>query len=110
MTYQEFNIEAWPTHIFRVGKISPVDLMAITATINFEKFETNKTLIAFCLENAEVKVGEKWVSVKSKGREVYQPLGIENNFDALNEIFLWMMENVIGKTFTKSSESTETTL
>ena len=107
MTLQEFKIESLPNQTFRVAKISPVDLMAITSTIDFEKFETNKTLITFCLENSEVLMGEKWLPVKTKGREVYQPMGIESNLIALNEIFVWMMENVIAKTFTKSSESTE---
>lgn len=103
MTNEEFKIES-RSETFRVAKISPVDLMAITSLIDFEKFETNKALIGFCLENVEVKVGEKWLPVKMKAREVYQPLGIENDFAALNEIFIWMMENVISKTFTKSSE------
>lgn len=109
MTMQEFKIDSLPDQTFRVGKISPVDLMAITQTIDFDKFETNRTLISFCLENTEVLMGEKWMPVKVKGRDVYQPLGIENNFIALNDIFIWMMENVISKTFMKSSESTETT-
>ena len=103
MTEQEFTINS-RKETFRVAKISPVDLMAITTLIDFEKFETNKTLITFCLENAEVKIGEKWLPVKTKGRELYQPMGIEIDFVALNEIFVWMMENVISKTFTKSSE------
>lgn len=109
MTYEQFKIESYPDHQFRVSKISPVDLMAITQTIDFEKYEANKTLINFCLENAEVLMGEKWMPVKTKGREVYQPIGIENNLMALNEIYLWMMENVIAKTFMKSSGSTEKT-
>ena len=103
MTEQEFKINS-RKESFRVGKISPVDLMAITTLIDFEKFEANKTLITFCLENTEVLVGEKWLPVKVKGREIYQPMGIESDFVALNEIFVWMMENVISKTFTKSSE------
>ena len=108
MTHEEFKIESMQ-NTFRVGKISPVDMMAITQTIDFEKFDTNKALITFCLENTEVKVGETWLPVKAKNREVYQPMGIDNNFLALNQIFLWMLENVITKTFTKSSESTENT-
>ena len=110
MTMQEFTIENLPNQTFRVAKISPVDLMAITTMIDFDKFETNKSLITFCLENTEVKMGNTWQPVKVKGRENYQPMGIENDFISLNQIFVWMMENVIAKTFTKSSESTETTL
>lgn len=109
MTYEEFTVESWPDKRFRVAKISPIDLMAITQSIDFEKFEANQTLIRFCLENSEVLVGEKWLPVKAKGRDVYQPMGIENDFLALNQIYLWMMENVIAKVFTRSSESTEKT-
>ena len=109
MTYDEFKINSLPEKLFRVAKISPVDLMAITQTIDFEKFDANRMLISFCLENTEVLMGEKWMPVKVKGRDVYQPMGIDSNLNALNEIFLWMMENVIAKSFTKSSESTEKT-
>ena len=109
MTYEQFEIESLPGQVFRVAKISPVDLMAITQTIDFDRFEANQALIRFCLENAEVLMGEKWLPVKTKGREVYQPMGIEGNIPALNDIFLWMMQNVIAKSFTKSSGSTEKT-
>ena len=109
MTHEEFRIESLPDQAFRVAKISPVDLMAITQTIDFDKFEANRTLINFCLESAEALMGETWMPVKTKGREVYQPMGIEGNIIALNEIFLWMMENVVAKAFTRSSGSTETT-
>lgn len=109
MTFDEFQIKSLKDKKFRVAKISPVDLMAITQTIDFEKYESNRVLISFCLENAEVLIGEKWLPVKVKGKDIYQPMGIEGNLDALNEIFLWMVENVISKSFTKSSESTEKT-
>lgn len=110
MTYEEFEIPSMPGKRFRVAKISPIDLMAITQTIDFEKFEANKALIKFCLENAETLMGERWMPVKAKDREAYQPMGIESDPIALNEIFVWMMENVIAKTFTRSSGSAETTL
>lgn len=105
MTFEQFEINSRKGATFRVAKISPVDLLAITQTIDFENFKATKTLINFCLENAEVKVGEKWLPVKVKDKDIYQPMGIENDFTALNEIFVWMLENVITKTFTKSSES-----
>lgn len=109
MVNQEFRIDSLPDREFRVGKISPVDLMAITQTIDFDKFEANQTLVRFCLESCEAKVGEKWMPVKAKGRDVYQPMGIESDLVALNEIFLWVMENVIAKAFTRSSGSTQRT-
>lgn len=106
MTLQEFNIEGYD-YTFRVAKISPTTLLAITSIINFDSFDANKTLYDFCYENLEVKVGEKWLPVKVKGKDIYQPMGIENNLEFLNKLFIWMMENVISKTFMKSSVSTE---
>ncbi len=107
MTFEQFEINSRKGTTFRVAKISPVDLMAITTMIDFENFKTNQTLIAFCLENTEVKVGEKWMPVKVKGKDIYQPIGIENDFVALNEIFIWMMEHVVTAVFQKSSELTD---
>lgn len=109
MTHEEFKIESMPDRLFRVAKISPVDLLAISQTINFDNFDANRALNAFCLENAETLVGEKWLPVKMKGRDVYQPVGIDANFVALSEIYYWMLQNVVAKAFTKSSGSTQQT-
>ena len=109
MTHREFEIEEMPGQKFRVAKISPVDLMAITQTIDLERFEANQALIRFCLESAEALVGEAWMPVKVKGRDVYQPMGIESDFLALNAVFMWMMQNVVYQVFTRSSGSTERT-
>lgn len=107
ITNKEFKIDSYEKSTFRVSKISPVDLVAISQSIDLDRFENNKTLINFCLESLEVEVGNTWLPVKTKNREVYQPMGIENNLIALNELYLWVLENVIFKTFTKSSESTD---
>ena len=106
MTGQEFKINSREEQ-FRVANISPVDMLAISTQVDFEKFEMTKTLIKFCLENVEVKMGEKWLPVKMKDREIYQPLNIKDDFIALNEIFTYMMSEVIAKVFMKSNESTE---
>ena len=108
MEQKEFKINSRKEQ-FRVGQISPVDLLAISTQIDFENFKMTKTLIQFCLESVEVKMGEKWIPVKTKDREIYYPKNIVNDLMAMNEIFTWMMENVIAVVFQKSSESTTTT-
>lgn len=108
MDQKEFKIKSREEQ-FRVGQISPVDLLAISTQIDFENFKMTKTLIQFCLENIEVKMGEKWIPVKTKDRELYYPKDIVNDFIAMNELFTWMMENVIAAVFQRSSESTTTT-
>ena len=106
MKEKEFKIES-RSEQFRVKKISPVDLMAISTQIDLENLSMTKTLIKFCLENVEVKVGEAWLPVKMTDKEIYQPKDIVDDMTALNEIFVYMMEEVIVKVFTKSSESKE---
>lgn len=108
MEQKEFKINSRQEE-FRVGQISPIDLLAISTQIDFENFQMTKTLIQFCLENVEVKMGEKWIPVKTKNKEIYWPKDIVNDFMAMNEIFVWMMENVITSVFLKSSESTNET-
>ena len=108
MEQKEFKLNSRQEQ-FRVAKISPIDILAISTQIDFENFKTTKTLMQFCIENVEVKIGEKWLPVKTKEREIYWPKDIENDFVALNEIFIYMMENVVTAVFPKSSESTEKT-
>lgn len=108
MEQKEFKINSREEQ-FRVGQISPIDLLAISTQIDFENFQMTKTLIQFCLENIEVKMGEKWIPVKTKNREIYYPKDIVTDLVSMNELFIWMMENVIAVVFQKSSESTTTT-
>lgn len=103
MDQKEFKLESRGEQ-FRVGKISPIDLLAISTQIDFESFKMTKTLMTFCIENVEVKMGEKWVPVKVKDKEIYSPRDIANDFVALNELFMWMMENVVTAVFPRSSE------
>lgn len=103
MDQKEFKLESREEQ-FRVGKISPIDLLAISTQIDFESFKMTKTLMTFCIENVEVKMGEKWVPVKVKDKEIYSPRDIANDFVALNELFMWMMENVVTAVFPRSSE------
>lgn len=105
---KEFKLES-REETFRVAKISPIDILAISTQVDFENFKMTKTLMTFCVENVEVKIGEKWLPVKTKDKEIYWPKDITKDFVALNEIFIYMMENVITAVFPKSSESTETT-
>lgn len=108
MEQTEFTLSS-RQETFRVAKISPIDLLAISTQIDFENFKMTKTLMQFCIENVEVKMGEKWLPVKVKDKEIYQPKDISNDLVALNEIFVYMMEKVVTAVFPKSSESIEKT-
>ena len=100
----EFTIESLPELEFRISKISPVDLLAITTQIDFEKFQQTKVLYQFALEHIDVKQGEKWFPVKLPNQEIYTPTTIEDNLSALNDLVAYFLNEVIAKTFTESSK------
>lgn len=106
MAQTEFEISSLPGTKFRVGKISPTSLLAITTQIDFDKFKQTEVLFTFALEHLEClpdATTNNWVPVKVAGRDIYMPLGIEENLTALNELITWFLENIIAKNFTKSS-------
>lgn len=103
-THKEFTIEHLKDAKFRVGKISPIDLLAISYQIDLENFKMTKTLLTFVVENVETLIGETWLPVKVKDKEIYQPIGIDKNLPALNDIFIYMTTNVISKVFQPSNE------
>ena len=104
MTQKEFTIESRKEQ-YRIGKVTPIELLSISAVLDLEKLAQVTEFITFALEHVEVKMGETWQPVKAKGREVYMPLGIDEDIPALNEIVAYMLKEVVSKAFTKSSES-----
>ena len=100
-----FSIKNLENVEFRIkDNISPVDILALSMQ-DFEKFEQLRVIYKFALEHTEVKIGEQWVPVKTVDKEVYMPMGINSNGLALQELASYFIQEVIGKTFTKSSES-----
>ena len=108
MENKEFTIEA-RQETYRIGKISPVDLLALQMQTDLDNFEQTRILFKFALEHTEVKLGETWKPVKTPNRDIYMPIGMEEDFKAMNEICLYFMNNELEKVFPKSSESEETT-
>lgn len=107
MENKEFKIDS-RSEKFRVTKITPVEMLAISTQVNLENFAQTKVLYQFALEHTEVLMGtgedERWKPVKTKDKEVYVPFGIEEDIKALNEICLYFITEVIYKAFQNSSE------
>ena len=59
MTYEQFKIDSYPEQQFRVSRISPVDLMAITQTIDFEKYEAMREKEQFILSVTTTGYGKR---------------------------------------------------
>ncbi len=104
VNFKEFSIESKPDLKLRIGKVSVVEIASLPAIIDFDNFDKTQQLYTFVFEHVEVMFGDKWVPLKTKGREVYMPPEIESDFKALNEIIAYFMDEVTEKVFQKSSE------
>ena len=100
---ETFNIEG-RKEVFRVGKISTVEILAIQTQINFNSLYQTETLFNFILEHIEVSLNNMWVSLKEKGREVYMPLDIQNDYPALQQLCIYFIKDYLQPLFRKSEE------
>lgn len=100
----EFTVKSLSDFTFRDMDVSPIDLLAISTQIDFDAFSKTKEIFTFALEHLEVKVGDKWFPVKTKGREVYMPMTLQKNVMAISELCQWYVENVIIPVFPQSAE------
>jgi hypothetical protein len=100
---ETFNIEG-RKELFRVGKISTVEILAIQTQINFNSLYQTETLFNFILEHIEVSLNNMWVSLKEKGREVYMPLDIQNDYIALQQLCIYFIKDYLQPLFKKSEE------
>lgn len=100
---ETFNIEG-RKEIFRVGKISTVEILAIQTQINFNSLSQTETLFNFILEHIEVSLNNMWVTLKEKGREVYMPLDIQNDYIALQQLCIYFIKDYLQPLFKKSEE------
>lgn len=101
---QEFTIESMPNNKFRVAKLSPIDVLALSSVVDFEKFEQNATLFKYALEHIEVEIGGKWFVVKQAEKDIYMPMNIEKNYIALRDLIFYFTKEVLGEVFQSSDE------
>lgn len=101
---KEFTLDCKPDLQFRFKNIKPTELLALQMTINFNDFEKTTKLFEFILENTEVLIAQTWLNVKEKGRDVYLPVGIENELNVLMDISTKFLTDVVKPVFQKSRE------
>ncbi len=107
-SYEEFRINE-RNEKFRVGYISPVETLSVSVIFDFDNLEKTESLVQFCLEHVEVFIGNEWIPLKTKNKEIYMPIGIEKDIRALNAIFDYMLKNIMEVVFQKSEESSTAT-
>lgn len=101
---QEFKIKSKPEYLFRIKKMSPIKLLAFQSVINFDDMKKTEQMFSIILENIEVKIKDSWLPVKEQGRDVYYPIGIEENLNTLMELSTYFLNEVIKPLFQKSGE------
>lgn len=98
----EFTIASKPDLQFRFKDISPIKLLALQSTIDFNDMSKTESLFSFILENTEVNISGTWLNVKVKDKDVYLPQGIEKDLTVFMEISTIFLDKVIKPVFTKS--------
>lgn len=101
---KEFTIKQRPKDKFRVGKISPIELLALQTQFNFENMTQSQTVMTFILEHTEVEICGQWFKVKEVGKESYLPDNISDDLFALQEIITYFLNEVFKPAFMKSGE------
>lgn len=94
---EEFTIKALD-QAFRIRKLNAIEIFALRSQIDFDNYKTTKDSVELMLENLEVKLGDNWLKVKDG--DIYYPNGIEENYDAIDElvrVFLKKFRSVFQK-------------
>lgn len=100
MEQKEFKIPSRENNQFRIAKLDPTEVLALAMTMDLNEYKQTKATMDFALEHIEVNVGDnKWIVVKQKDRNVYMPMGIEEDYKALKELIEYFIEEVLSKVF-----------
>lgn len=100
MEQKEFTIETRKDNLFRIAKIEPTEILALGMTMDFNEFKQTVDTMNYALEHIEVKMGDNmWTVVKQKNRNVYMPMGIEDDLKSLNQLIQYFIEEVLSKVF-----------
>lgn len=99
---KEFTIKSKPEFQYRFRDISPVKMLAMQTSIDFDNMDKMEKLYSFILENTEVNIAGTWTQVKEKNRDVYYPIGFEKEVNAMFEICMTFLNEVLKPVFMKS--------
>lgn len=103
MEQKEFNIEEYD-YTFRIAKMNAIEVLAIRTQINFTTYDASIKLFSTILENIEVNIDGQWFKVKTKGKNSYMPLFVENDVILVDKLIAYFTNNFLKEVFQKSSE------
>lgn len=102
MEQKEFTIKSFPNYSFRVGKITPIEYLAINSFIDFKSFDKTEKVFTFVLEHLEVNINGVWTKVKDG--DLYMPLNLANKYNALEELVYYFLHEILMPLFQESKE------
>lgn len=79
-------------NIFRIKQMNAIELLSLRPQLSFEDYDSTYTLYNLLLEKLEVEINGKWLPVKEKGRDIYYPKNIENDFETLEKLTTFMLD------------------
>ena len=100
----EFKIKSLEND-FRIKKMNALEALALRNVMDFDDFETTLKMLNAVVEHIEVKCKDTWLPVKETGRDVFLPVGIEDNVLALNELVNVFLKDYLKPLFRKSDAS-----
>ena len=87
---------------FSIRKMNVIEVISFRSLMDFKTLDGVSGFFKTVLENIEVKIGDEWLPVKEKNREVYYPNGIENDIKAIDKLLNYF-QSYLGEVFTQSS-------
>lgn len=91
-------------HEYKMKDMNAIEIMAMQSQMSFDNYEKTENFYKLLLEKMEVKINDKWLPVKEKGREIYYPDGIENDIEAIGNMLTYCSK-YLKSVFPKSNES-----
>ena len=106
---------------FKSGRISPVDMLTMSSmcmsvyetddngqmTMNFSSKKSINAIESFyemIFEHMLVKVGEKWLPVKEKDKDIWWPENLQEDYFGMMKLVNWFVAEVIFPVFMRSRE------
>lgn len=89
---------------YRIKRMNAIEALALRTASDMKSVEGAKAFFMNVLERIEVQAGEQWMPVKTEGREVYIPAGIENDFEGIQKLVEFFMQEFLTPFFKSSVE------
>lgn len=99
----EFVVESLPDFTFRIKKMNSIEMLALQNQIKFDDMESTEKSFYSVLKFIEVNVNGKWLPCLN-GKDII-PVKLEEDVNAMNEVFGYFMKEYFVPVFRKSNES-----